>query len=389
MRIGMACPHPDMPTGYANQAALIIKRLQAAGHDMAVFATAGQPNHPGWWQGVPVYPCTTYADFGEDVVAHHFRSHKADVVFTLMCTWILKFPQIWREMRTVHITPVDCAPMSFADCEVIENSGGTPAAISQFGLEQMRSGGHPGNERPRLQPLYLPHGIDTAVYSPAMDRQALRASMGYDGKWVVGMNFMNNDRQRKNIYQAMRGFAEFFHGNQEIGPHPDALLAIHALNALPDGFNLHRIARHLGIDQAIHWSPQYELVTGMIRPELLADWYRPLDVLVNIGNEGFGLPALEAQACAVPVILGAWSTGPELAGPGWLIPESESDPLWNEKHRADWRVARPAAVAAALARAYDDGPSPGRRAASRDNALTWSIDTIIHERWEPVLGELG
>jgi glycosyltransferase involved in cell wall biosynthesis len=363
-----------MPTGYGGQTALLLPRFRTMGHEVAVSATAGQPNHPGWWNGIPVYPCTTYADVGEDVVAHHYAHFKADIVFTFLCTWLLQYPQAWRDLRTVHLTPVDCTPMSAADAKVIQDTGGMPAAVSRFGEAQMRAG---TGGRPAFDPLYLPHGVDTSVYTPSLDRDAIRDAMGYTGKFVVGMNFMNNDRHRKNIFPALVAFAEFRE------THPDAVLAVHALGALPDGYHLGRVTSHLGVPFSP--SPQYELVTGMIRPDLLADWYRPLDVLLNIGNEGFGLPAVEAQACGVPVILGDWTTGPELAGPGWLVRESER--YWNEKHQAEWHVARVAAITACLEEAYEDARN--RREDSRDNAVTWDINRIVRDYWEPVLGELG
>jgi glycosyltransferase involved in cell wall biosynthesis len=208
--------------------------------------------------------------------------------------------------------------------------------------------------------------------------------MNCDGKFVVGMNFMNNDRWRKNIVPAMRGFA-MFHAK-----HPDSVLAIHAIEALKDGHVIPRVAAHLGILDAIAMSPQYELVCGMITPRMLADWYGALDVLVNIGNEGFGLPAVEAQACGVPVILGDWTTGPDLVGDGWLV---SGEPVWNEKHRADWYLAHASSVADALEEAYDqaqDETAAGiGRSNARDNALSHEIGRVVREYWEPVLGDLG
>jgi glycosyltransferase involved in cell wall biosynthesis len=368
-------PHPDMPTGYAGQTALLLPRLQALGHDVAISATAGQVNHPGFWRGIPVYPCTTYADVGEDVVREHYDRFKADLVVTLLCTWLLSYPGVWRDLRTIHMTPVDCDPMSWADAQVIQDTGGTPAAISEFGLRMMRAG---KEGRPKFDPLYLPHGIDTKCFTPARDRAEMRAAMGYEGKFVVGLNFMNNDRWRKNIDQALRGFARFH------AEHPDSVLAIHAIGALPEGICLPRLADHLGITKAIALSPQYELVAGMITPPLLADWYRPLDVLLDIGNEGFGLTGLEAQACGVPVIRGDWSTGPDLVGPGWLV---AGQGMWNEKHRADWQTAFVDSVTEQLEHAYQDARN--RRDDARSFALGHDIGTVVREHWEPVLAELG
>lgn len=375
MRIGWCAPHPDLPTGYATQSALILPRLRDLGHDVAVFATAGQPGHPGHWNGIPVFPHTTYADAGEDVVTNHYAAWKADIVFTFLCTWFLEYPAVWRGLRTVHITPVDCSPMSWEDHARITNTGGMPAAISQFGLAQMRAG---TEGRAKLDPLYLPHGVSLSTFTPNHDRDAMRADMGFKDKFVVGMNFHNNDKDRKNTDPAMRGFAKFH------AKHPDSVLAIHAIQALKDGIVLPRLASHLGIMDAVTYSPQYQLVTGQITPPMLADWYNALDVYLGLGNEGFGLPHIEAQACGVPVILGNWSTGPELAGPGWL---AEGQGFWNEKHRASWSIASVDSVADQLEHAYEDARN--RREAARDFAVGYGINKIMREHWEPVLGELG
>ena len=187
--------HPGFPTGYASQTAMLLPRFKQLGHQVAVSATAGQDCRPGWWNGIPVFPCTPYADVGEDTVIGNYHQFKADIVFTFMDTWLINYPQVWRELRTVHITPVDCSPMSIADYKVIMSTGGTPAAISRFGEARMRAG---VENRSALDPFYLPHGVDTACFRPLEDRAAVRAEMGWDQKFVVGMNFMNNDKWRKN-----------------------------------------------------------------------------------------------------------------------------------------------------------------------------------------------
>ena len=373
MRILWHGPHPDMPTGYGTQTALLLPRLQALGHDVAVSATAGQENHPGQWRGIPVYSCTTYAEVGQDTVRYNYRTFKADIVFTFLCTWLLeKYPLVWRDMRTVHMTPVDCVPMSQADYLVIAGTGGYPAAISRFGEAQMRAR--------ELDPLYAPHGVDTKLFRPAADRDAMRADMGYDGKFVVGMNFMNNDRRRKNLDAAIQGFARFH------AEHPDSILALHCVQVLPEGINTVKLAAALGLKpgESVTWSPQEELVGGYITPTMLADWYNACDVVLDIGNEGFGLTGLEANACGTPAIRGDWSTGPELVGPGWLV---TGETRWNDKHEAFWGEAHIASVVAALGEAYEDARNC--REASRDHAMAWDINKIVREHWEPVLGELG
>jgi len=373
VRILIYGPHPDLPTGYAAVIREVIPQLRMRGHEVAISATAGQDSRPGWWQGVPILPCTPYAEIGEDTVRPNYQDFNADVVFTFLCTWILSYPQVWRDMRVVHVTPVDCSPMSQADFEVINATYGTPAAISRFGEAMMRA----GRSGAGLEPLYLPHSVNTKVFSPSPERDAIRRDMGVEDKFVVGFNFMNNDRIRKNIKQAVFGFAEFHK------THPDSVLALHSLQVLPEGIHLPRLIRALGISDAVMWSPQEQLVRGMITPPMLADWYNALDVYLGPGNEGFGLPHVEAQACGVPVILGDWSASPELVGPGWLV-DGQDD--WNDKHQAFWKTAFIASIADRLGEAYELAGK--RREDSRDFAVTWDTARITAQYWEPVLAEL-
>jgi len=370
MRILFHTAPPMLPTGYASQASLIIPRLAALGHEVAISATACIESHQSKWRNFRIYPKTPYADFGEDVVSGHYRDFNADLVVTFLCTWVLN-PAAWRDLRTIHLTPVDCEPMSVRDYGVIVNSGGTPAAVSKFGEAQMRARG--------LEPLYLPHGVDTTVYRPPDDREALRKATGLDGKFVVGMNFMNNDKFRKNIPEQIRAFAAFH------DTHPGSVLALHSIAALPEGYNLPALVRHLGIERAVLFSDQYQLVTGMTGPDALAAWYGTCDVILECGNEGFGLCRLEAQACGTPVITGDWGTGPELNSYGYKVP---GDLVYNDVHQADWHKPCTAELAAMLGKAYEDRGDYELRASVRQFAEHWDIDAIIKEHWAPVLEDI-
>jgi hypothetical protein len=84
------------------------------------------------------------------------------------------------------------------------------------------------------------------------------------------------------------------------------------------------------------------------------------------------------------VILGNWSTGPDLVGPGWLV---DGQGQWNEKHRASWGLAYVDSVAETLAEAYE--LARGRRDDARDFAAGHDINKVVREHWEPALAELG
>ena len=69
MRILWWSAHPDMPTGYGSQTTLLLPRLKALGHEVAVAVTAGQDSHPSMWgDRIPVFPRSPYADIGEDLI---------------------------------------------------------------------------------------------------------------------------------------------------------------------------------------------------------------------------------------------------------------------------------------------------------------------------------
>ena len=370
MKIAMQCPDPRMPTGYANQARVFLPRIRAAGHEVAVICTAGTVRYNTEWNGIPVCGRSPYTDAGEDLTLYRYQQWGADLILTLCCPWILH-PQVWREMRTIHLMPVDCEPLSYRDYKLISEGGGTPAAVSRFGERMLRERG--------LEPLYLPHAVDTSFWRPPQDRAALRGPA--DGMFVAGICANNSDTaDRKALFEQMKGFARFRQN------HRDAVLAMHTLSIAPDGMNLESIADQLGISGAVIWSDQGKMATGEHTDEQLRDWYGRLDVLLCCSRgEGYGLPIAEAQACGTPVITMGWSTGPELAGPGWIV---AGQPERNEVHHADWHVPFIKSIAGQLERAYNGAAN--RREAARTFAVNHlDADTLFAEHWKPVLDDLS
>ena len=389
MRILWKSAHPSMPTGYGQQSALILPRLKALGHELAVSITHGQENHASYWNGIPVFGASGYTSLGEDTVGGDYEAFGADLVVTFFCTWQVQFPAMWRNMRTLHLMNVDCAPMSWGDYVIVAETGGMPAATSRRGWEIMRQGGktatRPDDIREPLDPLYLPHGLDLQCYSPASDRQRaqLREDMNLKDRFVVGMCFNNNDRlpDRKNIQRQIRAFAEFH------GKHPEAKLMLNTVTRLQDGWHMPAMLAYFGLREGedYEFTPDYNQTSGQIPAQLMADWYRVQDVYLGAGNEGFGLPGLEAQACGTPAILLDAGSGPELAGEhNWLV---TGELEFNEVHRADWLRASAADVVRCLEEAHEQ--AAGKREAVREHAAAWDINRVVREYWEPALAELA
>jgi glycosyltransferase involved in cell wall biosynthesis len=360
--------HPELPTGYGRVAKMFVPHL--AQHygpgNVAVSVLAGVVGFMSEWNGLPVYPCTAYEPYGQDVIRGHYEHFGADLVFTMSCTWIFN-PVAWRDMRVVHITPVDTGEeMSKADYAVITGSGGYPAAVTRHGEKLMRARG--------LDPLFLPHAVDTSVFKPPAERKKMRQAAGVDHMFVVGINAGNHDPHRKNWSEMFGGFAKF-HVN-----HPKSLLAVHTIGYLPGGLDLISLAEEWGITESVLFSDQQQQLRGEVSDEALAAWYGTCDVLLNLGNEGFGLPGLEAQSCGTPVVALGTAGAAELCGAGWKV---RSQRFWNNKHRTFWQLPIINDVALKLEAAYKG--ARGRREQAREFALGWDVNRVWDDHWIPAL----
>ncbi len=366
-------PYPDMPTGYANQLRVWLPRLaKHYGPDnVAISCTAGIVRHNTTWQGLKVYGRSPYTDMAEDLIRHHYADFGADLVITLCCPWKLH-GQVWRDMRAIHLMPVDREPLGDPDYKLIMEGCGLPAAVSRFGERVLKDKG--------LDPLYLPHAVDTGFWQPPADRKKLRQGMGLDHLFVVGVNASNTDPgDRKNLWETFAGFAAF---HKE---HPRSVLACHSAPFAPDGLNLLAMADDLGFTDSIMFSDLYQLAGPGAPDDALKAWYGALDVLVQLGNEGYGLPAAEAMACGTPVLAGKWCTGPELAGEtGWL---AAGQTRWNPGHGARWHVPFITSVTHRLECAYEQA-AERREAARQFAADNLDADLLWERHWLPVLEKL-
>jgi glycosyltransferase involved in cell wall biosynthesis len=191
---------------------------------------------------------------------------------------------------------------------------------------------------------------------------------------VVGICAGNHDPYRKNWNEAIGGFAEFH------AKHPKSVLAIHTVAYLPGGLNLTALVEEWDITESVLFSDQYQQMSGAVSNEAMAAWYGTCDVLLNVGNEGFGLPGLEAQACGTPVIAAGWAGAAELCGAGWKVKGQRE---WNNKHRTSWQIPFISDIARKLELAYNG--AGGLRGQARDFALAWDADRIWDEHWIPAL----
>ena len=369
MRILISSNAPFVGTGYGTQTALLAPRLRDLGHEIVIAAFHGVQGAPTMWENIPVLP-PGYDPYANDILGAHARAVNADLILTIMDAWVID-PNQTQGFKVANWIPLDCSPLSVMDRSYLQRSGSIPIAISKFGKRMLEDAG--------FAALYAPHGIDTSVFCPADNREAIRKELGIpNDAFVIAMNAANKDAVRKSFPEQFLAFSRF---SQK---HPDAMMLIHSIVQAPQSLNLLDIVNHLGIKDRVKFSDQYSLITGRIQPQNLAALYSAADVLSSASHaEGFGLPIIESQACGTPVITTDFSSMPEITGAGWTV---QGEPFWNAAHQSWWCKPHVSEIEAAYEKAYSEAAS--LREAAREFALQYSVGKTVAEYWVPAMREI-
>jgi len=366
---------PFLKTGYGIQTGLLVRRLAAAGHDVTVSSPYSFFGNAFAWEGHTVLPGGLDA-FGSDVIDAHYRYAGADLLITLCDVFAMDAKKL-KSLNVAHWMPIDCNPLGALDKLKLEQSGGTPIAFSRFGETKLREAG--------WDPFYVPHGIDTALFRPAADRDQLREDMGIGANtFLIGICAINKDSgNRKALPEQMTAFAKFHRR------HPNSMLVVHSvIDAKPiGGLNLKAIATSLGVADHVMFPDQHAYTCGLIGDETMAEWFQCLDLYSGCSlAEGFGLPSLEAQACGVPVVVTDGSAMTELCGSGWKV---AGEPHWSTGHEAWWVRPSVKGILDAYEEAYAEWPgNEARRKEAREFALQYDVDAVFEQYWVPVLAKL-
>ena len=372
---------PWAPTGYGSQTALFTPLIRDAGHDVAISAFWGLGGKMLEWDGMRVYPADE--NHGNEMLAAYAAHHGCGdplsvLTLTLLDIWVLTDP-VLSKLHMASWVPVDHDPLPPITAEALKRLGSVPIAMSRFGEAKLAEAG--------FKPLYVPHGIDTALLKP-YDRGLTRAMMNEgmpepilpEDAFVVGMVAANKGTSpsRKAFPQAFEAFAELHRR------HPDTLLYLHTFKRPAGGLNLVALADTCGVPiDALRFTPDFDLQLG-VEYEKMSYVYSSFDVLMNPAyGEGFGIPIVEAQACGVPVIVNDFSAMSELAGPGWKI---GGEKFYDSSQGAWFQAPSVPQLVDALESAYNEAES--RRVDARKFALAYDTRTVMNDHWLPTLATL-
>jgi glycosyltransferase involved in cell wall biosynthesis len=367
---------PWSGTGYGQQTRLFTPRIRDLGHDVAISAYWGLDGAAISWEGMKVFPGDE--QWGNRSLPLYADVHQAEVVITLMDVWVLTSKKL-SDLPLACWVPVDHQPTPPRVLQFFEKTGARPIAMSRFGERMLTDAG--------LDPLYVPHGVDTTVMRPRPENRArTRRQLGLpEDSFIIGMVAQNqgNAPPRKAFPQVFQAFARFRE------KHPDAYMFLHTDPSgvgMKSGVSLPLLAEAVGLpEDSIRFtgSVQYEL--GM-QPQDMSDLYSAFDVLANPSyGEGFGVPIIEAQACGTRVVVTDCTAMSELVGDGWAV---GGDPWFNAPQGAFWKCPAVGEILAAFDDAYEQrghGPS----AAARAFALEYDADRVLEEYWKPALAELA
>ncbi len=139
-------------------------------------------------------------------------------------------------------------------------------------------------------------GVDLGRFTPGHGRAAARKALNIAPDAIM-LTFVGRIQPHKGPEVLVRAVAEMISHS----PHLRAKLALVIIGGAsgsgstePD--RLKNLARFLGVEDIIHFKPP-------VTRDQLPEWYRASDlVCVPSYSESFGLVALEAQACATPVV---------------------------------------------------------------------------------------
>jgi glycosyltransferase involved in cell wall biosynthesis len=375
MRIVWHSSSPLAGTGYGGQTRLFTPRLRDAGHDVTLSATWGINGAMIEWEGMTVYPSDE--KWGNMMLPDIAARHKPCQVITLVDVWVLQAPVMRMIDNLACWVPVDHDPLPPKVAGFLRDSGARPIAMSRFGEQALTDAG--------LSPLYVPHGVDTNVFKPVEDREALREQMRFpDDVFVIGVvaNNMGFAPSRKAFPEIIMAFSEFRRR------HENAFLYLHTNLTgarVHSGVNVVELCETFGVPiEAVGFSPQFELEVGAITDADLASLYASFDVLLNPSyGEGFGIPLIEAQACGTPVIATDWTAMTELVGPGWLV---QGEPSWDQGHHSLFMAPNIGQIVEALEAAYVE--ADGLRGKAHLFGLQYDADLVTTKHWLPTLEAL-
>jgi len=359
--------HPGVPTGYGTQTAQVLRRLKRRGHDPVVHANFNQQMGEGKWNGIRVLP-QGYETWSNDIILAHYGAvaKESDLplrMVTLCDVWVLNNPRFAELDIIWSWTPVDHMNVPPQVLAWSQRPNVLPIAMSKHGKAAF--------DRADVQSVYIPHALEKHWKPTPMEEDP------FPGRFVVSAINANKGvlPNRKAWGENLLAFAMFAQ------KHDDALLYVHSDLKSPIGIDLVALIKACGIPESqVVFADQYDLRLGVEDGRMAQIMTRTDVLLAATMGEGFGLTALEAQACGTRTVVSNFSAQPELVGDGFLV---DVQPSWNPAQAQWFATPLVPSIVEGLEWAYQQGGGHSDKAA--EFAKDYAADKVFDERWVPLL----
>jgi glycosyltransferase involved in cell wall biosynthesis len=177
-----------------------------------------------------------------------------------------------------------------------------PIAMSRYGQNVTQANG--------IEPAYIPHGVDTKLFQPPVNKDLAKRAFGYEGKFVILSDARN--QPHKMLPRTLEIFRRF------AADKDDVILHLHCdpndpLVRPPNyHYDLQSDIAFLNLTEKVRLTKNMSIITGLPL-EQLVQLYQAADVhlLASLG-EGFGLPTLQAASTGVVPLASDYSASQEL-----------------------------------------------------------------------------
>ena len=379
---------PHSSSGYGIEMRDILYRLVADGWPIAISSFYGVEGGPAYieypknlnpkLEGLKIkhYPRMSEA-WGSDGMLFHGRNFGANAIFSMQDIWTLD-PQFLSQIPVwIPWFPVDKEPIPINILDKVRYAYKI-MCFSKFGYDLLSEAG--------FSSTLIYEGTDVEIFKPGNKEEVRKKLQIPQDVFLWNMVGANKDNPpRKGFQEALEAF-NMFHKQ-----HPEAALLFHVQQRAPTGFPIKEYAHYLGIANRIYFVDDYKSMF-LSTSDTISEEYVAGDALLHPSQtEGFGLGIIEAQACGKPVVVQGCQSQTELVieGKTGFI----ADTLY-KRFTADLsfvNVANPKSVYECMEKTYKmvkKDPKKVEKDCRKWIVDNFNIDTLVKEKWIPLLTEL-
>jgi len=380
LRVQWHSVSPTISSGYGNVTREVTTRIAREGYFTIVSAYYGiEPGGILEKDGVWIFPVDrTTGQWGRKSCVEYYRRFNMDICFLHTDFWAFDW-----------FTKDIPRPFSYCAFDSINYPEDLQQLIREYeGVVTFCKFAHDEIKKYGVESTVIPHGVDTKVFKP-LNKLECRKKFGYpEDVFIIGKVAANADKEngcRKGWVYELYALRQFLDNNPDV---KNIKMVCHTNPSDIRGYPLLKLVHKLKLDNIVTFYDPAFSVLPISSPEL-ATLYNTFDVFTLCSmREGFGLTALEAMSCGIPVVAHNFSSLPELVkGHGWLVRSKGwiDTPIGATTYFPDIDDIEKKYYDAY----FDDKTRNKYSRLSRKFALKYDWDRIFETGWKPYLQRLN